>query len=294
MSAIGYESNGDICEYFFSFDILVKYIVCCIDNLKKINDYTVFDDIINYISNAVSKGFDINETDVDRNETLLSYLYHMFFDEGLYNCKVYNPYCIGVFLHCLNLGANPFLLSYNPRYGHNEYYPESIFAQILGTMKYLFDQLNKGFEEDSFLIYDEKSLNPFNFYVPEDPYPEYTEEDFNRFFLYKFKYLSQMFVAVSKQMILSSSLCSKHTPIIEYYTRFFKTEFLEVFPIEATSILTMFNQIMKHNFLIFIGLYGFINLSDERTIKRHLSISQMAMKKVFNIKELVYNISIYL
>ena len=104
-----------------------------------------------------------------------------------------------------------------------------------------------------------------------------------------------MFVTVSKQMILSSSLCSKHTPIIEYYTRFFKTEFLEVFSIEATSILTMFNQIIKYNFFTFISLYGFIYPSEnERTIKRNLSISKMAMKKVFNIKELVYNISGYL
>ena len=269
------------------------------------NDYHLFfTTITDYISVLFINGKDINDTNSE-GENFLLYFFRNFFNNGnmVYNCKVYNPVTIMIFKHLLFLGANPFHVSYveDPDYD-DIYYEESVFTEIFSTMTYLFNKrlYHQDDDGDSFLTYDITSLIPFRYQVPDDPYPEYNVQDFNNFYLMKFRYFLEMLYMVID--VMHPSLYDKHENFIVYYDNFVKNYFIRVYPLEeqnALRLIVYWNNMKKRNFWIFLILSGFIYSTDnecinEHIIKRKMSIRNNALITVFDLSDIVKNICDFL
>ena len=291
---------------FSTFEKLKRYLSEVLEDLKNKNDYTIFFSLIDYITILVENGEDINATDTENggNETFLSYFFYSFFDYGieLSNCKVYNPYSIMIFKHCITMGANPFIKSYSSRYSHNELNKESLLCEICHTIKWNFwNRLNhQNNDEDSFLVYKEIDLLPFKYIVPDDPYPEYSMKDFDDFFLMKFRYLLRMLDIVLDKM--HYSMCEEYDDLIYDYVQFIETDFVEIFPHERLNALAPYyhwRNIKLHNFWIFIILSGFCySTNDEnvnaKILQRRLLNQNYAMIQVFDSLDIVKYISCFL
>ena len=263
-----------------------------VQRLKLDNNYHFFQkSMMDYMDYLVRDGEDINCRNSEENETFLSLFFYRFFDNGddcVYNCKVYNPYVLRVFKHCLDLDANLSLKSYNSRYGHNEYEPEPIYADIMRIIMYEFDERLSINDEDSFLIYEDTNLIPFRFNVPDDPYLEYTESEMNQFYLMKFRYLSEMLHMVFEKM--NFIIAHEYNKNLVQYIEFIENDFVLVFPSERTNTLKLFNWYTSQNFDLFIILNGF----NYKWSVEHTRHNILALYKIFEIDEIVNIISSYL
>ena len=276
---------------FYKLSNLLDELIKC---LKHDNNYDVFQNsMIQYMDNLVKNGEDINCRDSEENEIFLSLFFYRFFDYGddrVYNCKVYNPYVLRIFKHCLDLGANLSHKSYNSRYGHNEFEPEPIYADIMRIIMYEFDEMleHQNNDEDSFLIYEDTKLIPFRFHVPDDPYIEYTESEMNQFYLMKFRYLSEMLYMVFEKMnFIIPHEYNKH--LIEYID-FIEVYFVPLFPSERKNALKPLNWYTSQNFNLFILSNGFYY----KWSFEHTRNNLLAFYKIFEIDEIVNIISSYL
>lgn len=278
-----------------TFDKLSEKLHTTVRFLKETSDYVgAFQELMHYIDTLVEKGEDINSHDSEGNETFLSHFYYLFYDHGdcfVLNCKVYNQHAIEVFKHCLDLDADLSLRSYNSRYGHHEYEEQPIFADIMHTIIYLFDKRLSIDDEDSFLIYDDSSLVPFEYVVPDDPYPEYSVQEMNSFYLMKFNYLSQMLHMVLKKM--NFIIPEQYSDDLNNYIEFLETDFLSVFPSEWTNTLIPFNWYRSLNFNLFIILNG-LNYKWSMFHAGQTRLDILVLYKVFYIDEIVDIISSYL
>ena len=155
---------------------------------------------------------------------------------------MYNPYTLEIFIRILALGADLTLKSRNSRYGNFDHEPLTIYRDI---MKKIVLEFNMRFEhqdndEDSFLIYEDTvtDLIDFRYNVPNNPYPEYSKHQMNKFFLMKFKYLSKMLHFVFHKM--NYIIPDEDTVYVSRHIQFINLSFLQVFPSEKTNALKPF------------------------------------------------------
>jgi len=272
------------------FYVFVRSLRNIIGTIVKTNNYDVILTFFKELTHVVN--IDINATDSDGNESILSHVYNLFFDEGLYNCKTFNPFFIQFFNKCLQLGADPRHKSFNTRYGH-QYNKESIIIKLFNTIIYEFRNrlLRQDNDEDSFLIYSEDDLVPFMYDVPIDPYPEYFDKEMDDFFLMKFDYLIEILDMVFKS--IDYIIPFEDSIYINKYIEFIETEFILVFPNERENALLPIQWYTSINFQIFLvsidSIYIWSN-NDNISIMRMLN----PIYAVFDNEDLVEIISSFI